>query len=143
VAPGFALNAGFARRFADLKAASLSAEFPVLITPSRSGPGFLSGNFSSLFFTPSIRAQFVPSASISPFLSAGAGLAHYSGHGSDTQWAFRFGGGVDFKTRLPHLGLRVEAHDFLTGRPSILALSNVTSGHLQHVYAGAGVVIKF
>jgi hypothetical protein len=37
----------------------------------------------------------------------------------------------------------VEARDFFTGKPSIANLINVTSGHLQQVYAGGGVVIKF
>jgi hypothetical protein len=144
VNPGFSFSGSFARRFSDLRAASLYAEFPVMATPSRSGPGLFGDSFSSVFFTPSIRAQLVPSAAISPFVSGGFGLAHYSGDGSgDTQWAFQLGGGIDFKTPLPHLGLRVEAHDFLTGRPSILPLANITAGHLQQVYAGAGVVLKF
>jgi hypothetical protein len=143
IAPAFSLAGSFARRFADLKAVSLYAEFPVAATPSRSGPGFLATNFSSIFFTPSIRAQLAPSARISPFVSGGLGLAHYSGGGSATAWAFQLGGGVDFKTPLPHLGIRAEARDFITGRPSIFPLTNITSGHLQQVYAGAGVVIKF
>lgn len=140
---GFSVSASFARRFADLHAASLSAEFPLLITPSRTGVGLLARDFSSVFFTPSLRAQFAPKARISPFLSGGLGLAHFSGSGSDTTWAFQFGGGLDIKTPLPHLAIRVEAHDFITGKPSIAAVSNITSGHLQQVYAGGGVVIKF
>lgn len=140
---GFSVNASFARRFADLHAASLYAEFPLLITPSRSGVEFFARDFSSVFFTPSIRAQFAPEARISPFLSGGLGLAHFSGSGSDTTWAFQFGGGLDVKTPLPHLAIRVEAQDFITGKPSIGELSNITSGHLQQVFAGAGVVIKF
>ena len=143
VAPGFAIAGSFGRRFTDFKAAALYAEFPILGTPSRSGPNPLLSNFSSIFFTPSIRAQFAPGASVSPFLSAGAGLAHYSGQGSDTQWAFQFGGGVDIKTRFPHLGVRLELRDFLTGRPSILPLVDVTTGHLQQLFAGGGLVFKF
>jgi hypothetical protein len=143
VSPGFAIAGSFARRFADFKAAALYAEFPVLGTPTRSGPEIFSGDFSSIFFTPSIRAQFAPARSVSPFVSAGAGLAHYSGGGSDTQWAIQFGGGLDFKTRLPHLGVRVELRDFVTGRPSIFSLINVTSGHLQQLYAGGGIVLRF
>src|SRR5947209_12489175 len=116
---GFSVNASFARRFADLHAASFFAEFPLLITPSRNGVGLFARDFSSVFFTPSIRAQFAPEARISPFLSGGLGLARFSGSGSDTTWAFQFGGGVDVKTPLPHLAIRVEAHDFITGKPSI------------------------
>jgi hypothetical protein len=143
IGTAFSVSAGFARRFADFHAASLHAEFPLLITPSRNGIGFLGHDFSTVFFTPSIRAQFAPSAAVSPFLSGGAGLAHFSGSGSDMTWTFQFGGGLDFKTPLPHFAIRVEARDFISGKPSIGELINVTSGHLQQVYAGGGVVIKF
>ncbi len=143
VGAGFSVSAGFARRFADFHAASLHAEFPLLITPSRAGTGLLGRDFSTVFFTPSIRAQFAPSAAVSPFLSGGVGLAHFSGSGSDTTWDFQFGGGLDVKTPLPHFAIRIEARDFITGKPSIGDLINVTSGHLQQVHAGGGVVIKF
>ena len=143
ITPAFSLAGSFARRFTDLKAVSLYAEFPITATPSRSGPGFAANNFSSIFFTPSIRAQLAPSARISPFVTGGLGFARYSGGGNAITWAFQLGGGVDFKTPLPHLGVRVEARDFITGRPTIFPLANITAGHLQQVHAGAGVVIKF
>jgi hypothetical protein len=143
ISPSFALNGSFAHRVADFKAAALYLELPLLANPSRSEGTFLSGNFSTLFFTPSLRAQFAPSASISPFLSAGGGFGHFSGQGSNTQWATQFGGGLDFKTHLPHLGFRVEVRDFINGRPSIGELSNITAGHMQQVYVGGGLVLKF
>jgi hypothetical protein len=142
LSPGFALNGSFSHRIADFKAAALSFELPLLATPSR-GQGFLSDNFSTIYFTPSFRVQFAPSASISPFLSAGAGFGHFSGVGSDTRWATQFGGGLDFKTHLPHLGFRVEVRDYINGTPSIGNLSNITAGHMQQVYAGGGVVLRF
>jgi hypothetical protein len=143
LAPSFALNGSFAHRVADFKAAALFLELPLLANPSRS-QGFLSSNFSTLFFTPSLRVQFAPSASISPFLSAGAGFGHFSqDRSSDTRWATQFGGGLDFKTHLPHLGFRLEVRDYFNGTPSIGGLSNITSGHMQQVYAGGGVVFKF
>jgi len=144
ISPGFSFNASFAHRVADFKAAALFLELPLLASPSRSRNSVIFNNdFSSLFFTPSLRVQFAPSASISPFVSGGAGFGHFSGFGSDTQWATQFGGGLDFKTHLPHLGFRVEVRDIINGRPSIGALSNITDGHLQHIYTGGGVVIKF
>jgi hypothetical protein len=143
LSPSFALNGSFAHRVADFKAAALFLELPLLANPSRSQGSFLSSNFSTLFFTPSLRVQFAPSASISPFLSAGAGFGHFSGQGSDTRWATQFGGGLDFKTHLPHLGFRVEVRDFINGTPSIGELSNITAGHMQQVYVGGGLVLKF
>ena len=141
--PSFALNGSFAHRIADFKAAAVLVELPLLANPSRGQGSFISTNFSTIFFTPSLRVQFAPSASISPFLSAGGGFGHFSGQGSDTQWATQFGGGLDFKTHRPHLGFRVEVRDFINGRPSIGQLDNITAGHLQQVYAGGGVVLKF
>jgi len=144
VSPGFSINADFAHRLMNVKAASLFLEMPVLASPSRSGPGFLGNNdFSSVFFTPSVRFQFAPGAGISPFLSGGAGFAHFSGEGSATPWATQFGGGLDFKTHLPHLGFRVEARDFINGKPAITNLGGISSGHLQQIFAGGGVVLKF
>jgi len=143
LAPSFALNGSFAHRVADFKAAALFVELPLVANPSRSGGGFLGSSFSTLFFTPSLRVQFAPSASISPFLSAGGGFGHFSGLGSDTRWATQLGGGLDFKTGLPHLGFRVEARDFINGTPSIGALDRITAGHMQQIYAGGGLVIKF
>ena len=143
LAPSFALNGSFAHRIADFKAAAVWLELPLLANPSRGQGSFISDNFSTIFFTPSLRFQFAPSASISPFLSGGGGFGHFSGLGSDTQWATQFGGGLDFKTRLPHLGFRVEVRDFINGRPSIGELSNITAGHMQQIYTGGGVVLKF
>ena len=143
LAPSFALNGSFAHRVADFKAAALFVEFPLLANPSRGQGSFLTSNFSTLFFTPSLRVQFAPSASISPFLSAGAGFGHFSGVGSDTRWATQFGGGLDFKTHLPHLGFRVEVRDYINGTPSIGNLVNITAGHMHQIYTGGGVVLKF
>ncbi|HLY92123.1 MAG TPA: hypothetical protein VKQ89_02595 [Candidatus Angelobacter sp.] len=144
IPPAFAFSASFAHRIANFKAAALFVELPVLASPSRSRTSvILSPTFSSFFFTPSLRVQFAPSASISPFVSGGAGFGHFSGGGSDTQWATQLGGGLDFKTRLPHLGFRIEVRDVINGRPSIGALSNVTDGHLQQIYTGGGVIVRF
>jgi hypothetical protein len=143
ISPAFAVGASFSHRFVDLKAASLGLELPFMAVPVRTGPGLFGSDFSTIYFTPSLQAKFAPSAAVSPFVSAGAGLAHFSGRGSDTSWAFQFGGGLDFKTRLPHLGFRIEARDFVNGRPNIGALSSVTAGHMQQVFAGGGIVFRF
>jgi hypothetical protein len=144
VDPGFTVGGTYARRLVDFKAASLHLELPLMAAPSRSQPHIIAtDNFSSLYFTPSLKVKFAPGAGISPFVSAGSGLAYYSGTAGKTTWAAQLGGGLDFKTPLPHLGVRVEARDFITGRPAISSLSNITSSHLQQVFVGGGLVIKF
>ena len=144
IEPGFAVGGSFTHRLVNFHAASLGLELPIFALPSRSAPALaLRNNFSTLFFTPSLQVRFLPGASISPFLSGGAGVGYFSGSTGKATWATQIGGGLDFKTGLPHLGFRVEARDFISGRPNIAELSNFTAGHLQHIVAGGGVVLKF
>jgi hypothetical protein len=56
-----------------------------------------------------------------------------------THGAARFGGGIDFKTPLPHLGARVELKDLITPWPSLFPKSGV----MQNFLFGGGVVFKF
>ena len=129
--------------------ASLGAEFPIVGVPrqdvSTTFNGFLvSTHQSALFFTPSARIKFLPSGAISPFLSLGGGLAHHDAAASVTRGALQFGGGVDFKTPLPHLGIRAEVRDFWAR--SLLegtGLTRVTPERQHNIFGGAGLVIRF
>ena len=140
--PAFAVEGGFAHRLVDAHAASLYLETPFIAAPNNTN-SFLTHDFLRFIFTPALRVKFLPGSGISPFVSAGGGFSHFSsGSNSDTTGAFEFGGGLDFKTPLPGLAVRVEARDFVAGRPST-ALSDLVSHHLQNVFAGAGVVVRF
>ncbi len=143
--PGFTVGGSFTHRLVNFHAASLGLELPIVASPSRSAPALVvvKNNFSTLFFTPSLQVRFLPGAGISPFLSGGAGVGYFSGTTGEATWSTQIGGGLDFKTRLPHLGFRVEARDFISGLPNIAELSNFTAGHLQHIVAGGGIVLKF
>ena len=142
---GFAWQATFAHRIASFGMASLALELPVVGTPSRSQDFLPFDHYSSLFFTPSVQVKILPGARVSPFASVGGGLARFEGlGGAANTGALQFGGGVDFKTPLPHLAVRVEGRDFISGKPnSFLPLGGFTSNHLQHVFAGGGIVLKF
>lgn len=59
---------------------------------------------------------------------------------SDTKGAFQVGGGLDFKARLPLLGFRIETRDFITGPPSLTSLTNK---HLNNLFVGGGIVLRF
>lgn len=143
--PGVSWQASFAYRLANFKAVALYLELPVAGSPSRTGPGSfpLGGNFSSFFFTPSAHVKLLPGSRVSPFASVGGGLAHFSSFDSANAGAVQVGGGVDFRTPLRVLGIRVEARDFITGRPDISPFTDFTSTHFQHIFAGGGVVLKF
>ena len=140
VDPGFSIEGTYAHRLANFKAASLHLELPFMFTPTRKTE-FLGPDFSTFFFTPSLRLKFLPSSGVSPFVSAGGGLGRFKqGSTSDNHGAFQLGGGVDFKTHLPVLGFRIEARDFVAGPPSF---SSLTNGHLNNLFVGGGIVLHF
>jgi hypothetical protein len=138
VAKKVAFQGTLAARLLDAKAASLSLEVPLVGIPGREagGPGL---RFSSFFFTPGVKLNFFPKAGLSPFATVGGGLAHFGGDASNNSAALQFGGGVDVKTRLPHLGLRGEVRDFYTASPNSLS----DTGRMHNVFIGGGVVFKF
>ena len=140
VDPGFAFEGTYAHRLANFRAASLHLELPFMFSPTRRSE-FLGPDFSTFFFTPSLRLQFLPSSGVSPFVSAGGGLGRFKeGPTSDNHGAFQVGGGLDFKTRLPLLGFRIEARDFVTGAPSF---STLTNNHLNNLFVGGGITLHF
>lgn len=140
VDPGFSVEGTYAHRLANFRVASLHLELPFMFSPTRKSE-FLGPDFSTFFFTPSLRLKFLPSSGVSPFVSAGGGLGRFKeGSTSDNHGAFQVGGGLDFKTRLPLLGFRIEARDFIAGPPSF---SSLTNNHLNNLFVGGGIVFRF
>jgi len=142
IGSGFTWQVSLAYRLANLKAAALYVELPFTNAPSRTGTSF-SRNFSSVFFTPSAHVKFLPGRSISPFASVGGGVAHISSLDSTgNAGALQLGGGVDFRTPLRVLSIRTEVRDFILGHASVSPLGNFSS-HVQNIFAGGGIVLKF
>lgn len=140
VDPSFSVEGAYAHRLANFRVASLHLELPVMFSFKRKSE-FLGQDFSSLFFTPSLKLKFAPTSAISPFVSAGGGLGRFKETStSDNHGAFQVGGGLDFKTRLPLLGFRIEARDFITGAPSF---SSLTNDHLHNLFVGGGITLHF
>lgn len=144
LSPAFAVEGTFAHRIANFKVVSFHVELPVMAAPNRSSDPLDTSSISAVFFTPSVKLKLAPSAGISPFFSAGGGFGHFSQASiSDTKGAFQIGGGLDFKTRLPLLGFRIEARDFLTAPPNIPAFASVTNGHISNLFVGGGITLHF
>src|SRR5260221_2867332 len=144
--PGFTFEGSYAYRLADFKAASLHLELPFVFSPARrAGTSLLNRDtFSTFFFTPSVKLKLLPGAGVSPFVSAGGGLAHFGESStSNSTGAFQVGGGLDFKTHLPLLGFRLEVRDFISGRPGTSSFVSITSDHVQHIFAGGGITLHF
>lgn len=139
-------------RMLNAHVASLSVELPVAGIPSQkltlaSTPSSVVDHLSTVFVTPSLRFKVLPIAPISPWVSVGGGLAHYSldSGGTANKAALQFGGGLDFKTGLPLLGFRAEVRDFVTGDPNLNVIDLANSGGLHHhnVLVGGGIVLRF
>ena len=106
--------------------------------------GISPGNLSSLFFTPSLKLKLLPAASVSPFVSAGGGLAHFNVNSTGSNnGAFQVGGGADFKTPVPWLGIRAELRDVISGQPNFGPGTLPADSRRHNVFVGGGVVLKF
>jgi len=142
-------------RLVNAKVASLHLEVPFAGVPNQSvrisnGIDSTTFHLSSVFIAPSIKAKLLPGAPVSPWVSVGGGLAHYSFSADHTnKGALQFGGGVDIKTPFPHFGFRAEVRDFLSGHPNfgtpgVGLIGNAESGLSRHnVLAGGGFVVRF
>jgi len=139
-----AFEVNYAREITSFSAASVQIEFPyiyALQSNMKSLNLFTASGYKSMFLTPSLKLQIVPKHFLSPWISAGAGAAHFSttktaingtaiGNNSTTKGAFQFGGGVDLKVR--KITFRVEGRDLYTGPPTWLfpALRYTTTSSL-------------
>lgn len=153
------LEGAFSARLLNAHAVALYVETPVAAIPSTqlsvqpsTGPGapIPLDHIRTIFVTPGLKVKLLPGASISPWASVGGGWARYSLEASDlaeNKGALAFGGGIDFKTGLPLLGIRAEVRDFLTGSPDFGFPSSIftINGSFNHhnVLAGAGIVLRF
>src|SRR4051794_29445642 len=84
---GFAFEGNYAAQLVHVPAVSLHLEFPVVASPSTDlSTSNLTAvkSYSSIFFTPALRLKILPGSPLSPWISAGGGLAHF-GPGSTTQ----------------------------------------------------------
>lgn len=148
-------EATFSSRLIDAKLASIHLEIPFAGIAHQQAtftqsPNVFIAHFSSLYITPSIKTKFFPAAPISPWISLGGGLAHFSfPDDRSNKLAVQLGTGADIRTPLPHLGFRVELRDFLSGQPSFATpgiglAGNPESGLSRHnLFAGGGLVFRF
>jgi hypothetical protein len=158
----FALEFGVAAGFAKIHDFTLVAEFPVVLNPSadvRSSNVSVARSYSSLFFTPALRVMYGRDRNIHPdylpiypFISLGAGLAHFSpssinlaggasGAKSSTEGALQAGAGADIGIYRKLIALRAEVRYFYTPGPPDLGVAGVNLRH--NVVASAGIVFRF
>ncbi len=137
------------------RAFGLFAELPVAIYPRmdvHSFEGQTPKDIGALFVTPSVRLNFFPGDSVTPWVSAGGGYGRFRqapvltydapnpGPTGTNTGVVQFGGGLDVWV-WHRWGARFEARDFYSGAPAL----NVDTGRSrQHnYYVGLGVVHRF
>lgn len=152
---GVAFMGNFSRRIAAFGPATLYVEAPVIGGPGRDTTvsfrnGALLGDVltlssSSLFFTPSAKVKFLDSSRIAPFATLGGGLAHLGfAAGARNTGALQFGGGLDIRSPIRHLGFRMEVRDFFSGGSLRSGgFTQVSPSHQHVVFAGGGLVFRF
>lgn len=151
-----AVEGSAAFRMVHVPLASLYFELPIaagLDTSARAPTGVLLCNgcganapsVSSLFVAPGLKLKLGALLPVSPFFTAGVGVAHFrassgaSGTTSTNNALVQFGGGLDLKIA-PFVGLRGEVRDYYSGVPSF---TGGFSGRQHNVLAGAGIVLRF
>jgi hypothetical protein len=143
----FAVGGSFARRFASFPLASLYVEVPVFDTfnSTSSLSQLITGNprYSALFVTPGLKLKVAPEFFLSPYILAGAGVAHFSTHtsasNSNNSATLEVGGGLDVKV-FPFISARFDVRDFYSGNPDFAV--NFTQRQNQ-LLTSVGLVFRF
>jgi len=141
--PSLAVGASFAHRIVYVPLASVYWELPVVVAPKSVLRVPSRTNYSSVFFTPSLKVKLAPEFPVSPFFVAGAGFARFQQDTPDeavNTGVFSYGGGLDMKF-FPYLSWRFEARDYYTGSPSFSAIGD--TGRQHNIVAQTGVVFRF
>ena len=153
---GLSFEANLARRLKGGEGiAALTVEIPVVYNRDEDihySVNVVPRQYSAIFITPSLRANLLPEAPFSPWLSLGGGYGHFSedskleffgdnpGKTGTSTGVFQFGGGVDVRV-WRWLGVRAQVRDFYSSVPHL----NVDTGRSrQHNYlVGGGIVWHF
>jgi len=149
------VNIDYSRLLITHHALGLWAEAPISWFPKTDlnlGANLIPASYAGIFAAPSVRLNFFPGDSVTPWVSGGGGYGRFkeAGHlvfggsnpgkiGTNTG-VVQFGAGLDVWP-WHRLGFRFEARDFYSGMPNL----NVDTGRTrQHnYYVGGGVIRRF
>jgi hypothetical protein len=152
---GLTIEGDYARRVWVTPLYSISGEVPVVFNPREklgSGGDVVPASYKSFFVTPAARLNLFPTNAVTPWVSFGAGIGHFSESDNLNYFGTNPGksttsatiqGGVGLDVRLKHrLFLRGEARDFWSGEPNYPLAA---TGHSrQHNYfVSGGVMWRF
>jgi opacity protein-like surface antigen len=149
----FPFQVNYATQLFPLGGGALELNIPLLAVPTTeinsSSALFTAKSYSSVYITPGVRLRL--GTVFSPYVEAGVGFAHYSpskttlggfpsGATSSTKAAYDVGGGIDWRPRKSHFGLRFSATELYSGVPN-LAIPRLNM-HNNVLLAG-GIVLRF
>lgn len=155
---GLSFGGEYARRFLVTPIFAVSAEAVVIYNPDEdlnaggTGNAVVPTDYKQLFVTPAARLNFFPTTAVSPWVSLGGGVAHFSqgnmlDYGganpgkSTTSGVLQGGVGLDVKL-VGSVCIRGEARDFWSGVPDFpLAPTGKTRQH--NYFVGGGVFWRF
>lgn len=156
---GFTFELNYSRQLYGTLVYSISAEVPAVLNLDEdlnSGTDVVPQDYQQIFVTPSVRFNLFPETSVSPWVSFGGGIGHFSENNtliygganpgtSSTSGVVQGGLGLDlrpFHGRFSHFGFRGQVRDFWSGTPDLpLAPTGKTRQH--NYFLGGGVVYHF
>ncbi len=156
---GLAIEADFAQKLKTLNWANVYWEADGLMNPFRhlsGSPAAATNEIRSFYLTPGVRLQFTPKEVVSPWVSAGGGVALFDARstsvsggqtgagagkdgGGNATGVVDFGGGVDIKAGKRYV-IRGDVRGFYSGSPNY---GVPTSGGLFSFEIGGGIVWRW
>lgn len=155
---GISFGGEYSRRFIMSPVFSLSGEVVAIYNPDEDlnaggfGNAVVPTDYKQLFVTPAARLNLFPDTAVSPWVSVGGGVAHFSqssmlAYGgtnpgkSTTSGVLQGGVGLDVRL-VGSVYIRGEARDFWSGEPDFpLAPTGKTRQH--NFFVGGGVFWRF
>jgi hypothetical protein len=152
---GLTFEVNYARRLFGTPVYAISGEVPAVFNLDEdlnSGNDVVPKDYKQIFVTPSARLNLFPDTAVSPWVSVGAGFAHFSENkdllyygpnpgSSSTSAAVQAGFGLDVRV-LHQFSIRLDVRDFWSGTPN-LPLADTGKSRQHNYFVGGGVVWHF
>jgi hypothetical protein len=152
---GLTFEVNYARHLFFTPIFSVSGEVPAVFNfdeDLNSGDNVVPIDYKSYFVTPAVRLNLFPSTAVSPWVSFGGGIGHFSENktllyggpnpgGSSTTGVLEDGLGLDVKL-WSRFSIRGEFRDFWSGTPK-LPLADTGKTRQHNFFVGGGVVWHF